>query len=311
MRPVFARSTPSPRLTPLFKSLACALTACALAASAFTACALQGDAAHARSLSASQVRLEVLDGDGYPLPSFERRGQTYVMGEYGQRYKLRVINRTGGRVEAVVTVDGRDVVNGALGSYSNRGYVLDAYESVTVEGFRRSGDEVATFRFTSPGDSYAGRMGSAGNVGVIGMAVFEERPRPTPRKARVAEEGYAARGEGRSLDSAPAAPSPRAEAELSAAPSGGAGRAGEMKRSKGYSGPQSDLRSEIGTQYGESRVSQVEEVVFRRRSDTPALVYALQYDTEEGLRRRGVIPPPPPQGPSAFPNEGRYAPPPP
>ncbi len=293
-------------------ALLCALSLTALLSSL-------GCAAHARSLSSSQVSLEVLDGDGYALPSFASRGQTYVMGEHGQRYKLRVVNRTGGRVEAVVTVDGRDVVNGALGSYSNRGYVLDAYESVTIEGFRRSESEVATFRFTAPGDSYAGRMGSAGNVGVIGLAVFTERPRPRPRPAprhRVAEE--------EASRSAPAsAPEPERALDEEI-PTGGGGMlgfgdgAGSGRAAPAAAAPSRSMnsrgpapKSDLGTRYGESRSSQVEEVVFRRASDSPSLVRALQYDSEEGLRHRGVLPPSYPERPSAFPNERRYAPPPP
>jgi len=270
-------------------------------------CAPSDSPVHARTLAPSQVSLEVLGADGAPLPSFERRGQTYVMGEYGARYTLRVVNRTAGRVEAVVTVDGRDVVNGALGSYSNRGYVLDPYESVNIEGFRRSESEVATFRFTTPGDSYAGRVGSAANVGVIGLAAFTERPRPQPRPARVAEEAPAARLE---AVEAEASAAPASAAPAGAALDGlGAGPAPEARAKAGARAP--SPQSDLGTRYGEARASQVEEVVFRRASDSPALVRAVQYDSEEGLRRRGVLPPPPPEGPSAFPNERRYAPPPP
>jgi hypothetical protein len=70
-------------------------------------------------------------------------------------------NNSGERVEAVVTVDGRDVVSGELGNYkTQRGYVIEAYGSVVIEGFRQSLDQVAAFRFTDIGNSYSARRGS-------------------------------------------------------------------------------------------------------------------------------------------------------
>ena len=61
-----------------------------------------------------------------------------------------MFNRTHQRIEAVVTVDGRDVISGQVGDYTKqRGYVIDAYDSVLIEGFRRSMNTVAAFRFTN------------------------------------------------------------------------------------------------------------------------------------------------------------------
>ncbi|MBN2714363.1 MAG: hypothetical protein JXX14_00835, partial [Deltaproteobacteria bacterium] len=134
-----------------------------------------------------------LEADGYGLPTWHWNGYTYVEGRQGQRYNIRVFNHTAKRVEAVVTVDGRDSISGQLGDYKkNRGYVIGPYSSVLIKGFRTSWRNVAGFYFTDIEDSYAARMGSAGNVGVIGVAVFEEKTRrerrepvyvaPSPRK---------------------------------------------------------------------------------------------------------------------------------
>ena len=59
-----------------------------------------------------------------------------------------------------------------------RGYVIAPYGEVTIDGFRTSLDQVATFRFSSVRDSYAGRKGQDRNVGVIGVAFFPEREHP-------------------------------------------------------------------------------------------------------------------------------------
>ena len=125
--------------------------------------------------------VSVEDEQGQGLPTFRHEGRTYLLGEPGLRYNIRVRNPTGSRVEAVVTVDGRDVVSGREGDYVNeRGYIIAAYGSVLIEGFRKSLEEVAAFRFTSPDDSYSARRGTPENVGVIGVAFFPERPRPPP-----------------------------------------------------------------------------------------------------------------------------------
>jgi hypothetical protein len=54
--------------------------------------------------------------------------------------------------------------------------VVPAGGDLEIEGFRTSTAEVATFRFSSVGASYAGRKGKARNVGVIAVAIFDEVP---------------------------------------------------------------------------------------------------------------------------------------
>ncbi len=44
--------------------------------------------------------------DGVPAATYEYGGGTYVLGQLGARYTLRVANHSGRRVEAVVSVDG-------------------------------------------------------------------------------------------------------------------------------------------------------------------------------------------------------------
>jgi hypothetical protein len=117
--------------------------------------------------------------DGAPLPAWPWRGGLFVEGARGQAYAVRVDNPTPRRVEAVVTVDGRDVLTGELGDFTkHRGYIIEPYGHVTIDGFRQSLDQVATFRFTTPEDSYTARMGSPQYVGVVGVAIFPEEAPP-------------------------------------------------------------------------------------------------------------------------------------
>jgi hypothetical protein len=123
--------------------------------------------------------------DGLPAASYAHDGESYVLGQLGARYTLRVHNRSGRRIEAVLSVDGRDVIDGKpAGLRDKRGYLVPAYGQVDIDGWRISQSEAAAFRFSTVRDSYAARTGSAREVGVIGVAVFSEHyvaPPPRPR----------------------------------------------------------------------------------------------------------------------------------
>lgn len=121
------------------------------------------------------VRVSLRDDRGTALPGIVVGGRVFVLGEEGQRYTVLLENRTAARFEALVTVDGLDVINGRAGSFANRGYILQPFGRVEIRGFRQSLDRVAAFRFGAVGDSYAAQRGDARNVGVIGVALFAER----------------------------------------------------------------------------------------------------------------------------------------
>ncbi|MFZ6180520.1 hypothetical protein [Nannocystis pusilla] len=275
-----------------------------------------------------EVSLSIESGYGGALPTYQHRGSVFVAGQMGERYNIRVRNNSGERVEAVVTVDGRDVVSGQLGNYkTQRGYVLEPYGSVLIEGFRQSLDSVAAFRFTDVGNSYSGRWGTPQHVGVIGVAVFKEnQPRrqrrepPPPIATRPYYEpyygDYDARGAESQSRSAPApAPAPAdAPAAKSASPRGG-GYAQEDAAAEYSRSPR------LGTQYGETTYSSVREVTFERRHKRrPDVMMTVYYDSAENLRARGIIvdpyySPAPPHDPRPFPaaseRHNQYAPPPP
>lgn len=242
----------------------------------------------------------VEDESGNSLATFAKGGRTFLLGEPGLRYNIRVQNPTGERVEAVVSVDGRDAISGQPGDYVNqRGYVIPAYGSLLIEGFRRSMEEVAVFRFTSPGDSYSARMGTPQNVGVIGVAFFAERPRPAepviprprplPRPAPLpydySRDGRS-RGDFESSREAPKRkPSTEGRAEAPAA------RADES-RADAKGAARDDFRGSVnnlGTEFGESHESVVSSVSFVRASKAhPALLSTLRYDDADGLSARGI-----------------------
>jgi hypothetical protein len=283
-----------------------------------------GAAAHPRGPNAPYV-VTIEDDSGRELPTFHHQGETFVMGSYGDRYNIRVRNQTGRRIEAVVTVDGRDVVSGHVGDFvGERGYLIAAYDDLVIEGFRQSWESVAAFRFTNPGNSYSSRMGTPQNVGVIGVAVFPERehevarpvPRPqpvapddSPRKLREGYGGNLGSGSG-AAQSAPS--SARAEGRASAPAERNKGAYADSEAYDSYGGS----RDNLGTEYGESVSSSAYETSFVRASRTrPADLITLRYDDHAGLVARGILPEHPPVasscGPQAFPQNRFAAPPPP
>jgi hypothetical protein len=130
------------------------------------------------------VSVRLLDENGSPLPSTNFSGRDYVAGSDGQRYVIQIENHTGNRFEAVATVDGLDVIDGQGGSFSKRGYLVNAWSTLEIDGFRRSQAAVAAFRFGSVKDSYAARKGADRNVGVIGVAFFHEEGTSFPWTTR-------------------------------------------------------------------------------------------------------------------------------
>lgn len=124
------------------------------------------------------VEISMVDASGRPFSALRQGQRTIAMGDPGERYALLVHNRSGERFEVVASVDGLDVLDGEDGSLDKRGYLLGAYSSVMIDGFRRSDAEVAAFRLGDVGRSYAASKGKARNVGVIGIALFDERRPP-------------------------------------------------------------------------------------------------------------------------------------
>jgi hypothetical protein len=119
--------------------------------------------------------VKLTDAGGDPLPSLTSAGARYVIGDEGERYQIEVENNSPGRFEIVATVDGLDVIDGQDGDFSKRGYLIDPWGSLTIEGFRDSSESVRAFRFGNLEDSYAASRGKGMNIGVIGVALFEEQ----------------------------------------------------------------------------------------------------------------------------------------
>jgi hypothetical protein len=115
----------------------------------------------------------------YPTRSGNKKRRAYIAVRDGERYSIRVRNRTGKRIGVVVAVDGRNIITGKK-SHLKRGeakYVLGPWESAEYEGWRTSRNRVNRFYFTDVDDSYADAWGDHSAMGVIAVAVYQEKKR--------------------------------------------------------------------------------------------------------------------------------------
>ena len=271
-----------------------------LVASLTVAGAVAGLPAHA---AGALVDVQIVDRSlGQVLPAYRYRGVPYVAGQPGNRYAVRMVNRTGARVLVVLSVDGINAVSGETAAVNQTGYVLAPYASAEITGWRKSMTEAAAFCFTSLADSYAARTDRPDNVGVIGVAIYRERAaRPEPRAyeppwsssgrdsevsrdaARGAGSGL---GESRPAAAAEAAPSTDA-ARANAAPAP-ASPAVEKQRADAM-GRLAQRAERLGTGHGEREHSPITHTAFERAGSEPNEVVRVRYDSHANLVAMGVI----------------------
>ena len=121
-----------------------------------------------------RLSMDLIDASGAGLPTFHHRGKVFVLGRPGQRYSIVLSNRFSRRAEAVVSVDGKDIVSGRWANRRDRGYLVPAFGRVVIDGFRLNRREVATFRFAR---RHAKRWSGRGVVGEVRARFFLERER--------------------------------------------------------------------------------------------------------------------------------------
>jgi len=234
------------------------------------ALALAGFAAADAQAVGRIADVSVVDRDsGEVLTPHRFRGEWWIEGRPGARYAVRIRNAEGGRLLAVTSVDGVNVLSGETAGVDQRGYIYEGWRSYDISGWRKSTAEVAAFEFTSVPRSYAARTGRPDNVGVIGVALFRERQRLEPAASN--ESASAAKDTAQSSDA-------RRERAAPAAPA-------------------------LGTGHGRREASYVTEADFERARPLPDEVIQLRYDSRANLVALGVIPPASaPRHPLAFPS---------
>jgi hypothetical protein len=262
----------------------------------------------AAARAGSLVDVTVVDRDsGSILPAHRHDGKLFIAGMPGHRYAVRLYNHSNARVLTVLSVDGVNAITGQTADPQQSGYVLDAYQSTEVDGWRKDMSEIAQFNFTAIDDSYAARTGRPDNVGVIGVAVFREKfPVRRERDERISMQD-AAPAQPYPAESAAAAPSapPASNASEAArakdAPAGAARESGALAELRTVPKP---VEKTLGTGHGARESSYASYTSFERASSSPDEVDSIWYDSYRNLVARGVIAQPRPIAvePQPFPN---------
>ena len=253
-------------------------------AAAVSGCA----AAPAHAAAGHLVDVQIIDrARNATLAEVRHRGSIYVAGRPGERYAVRLVNRSNARVLVVLSVDGVNAITGETAATAQTGYVLSPWQSADITGWRKSDAEAAAFYFTALPDSYAARTDRPHNVGVIGVAVFRERvplPRPQPFEPvpySGGRDGGAARQESRrSADNSSAADGSLASPSAAPAPARERDAAASMSRN-----------DKLGTGHGEREHAPVNRTSFERATSQPAETVQVRYDSHANLVASGVIAP--------------------
>ena len=233
----------------------------ALAAAALVAAAVPLTAACAANLAS----VDVYDRTNQQTLDVHRhRGRQYVVGEPGNEYAIRIRNTTGGRVLAVVSVDGVNVITGETAAPDQSGYVIEPGGYVNIQGWRKDLERTAAFYFSDPGDAYASRTGRPDDLGVIGVALFRER-----------EDRWLY---SREQDTTAGSPAPRQESAKARRDSAAAEATAPSPA--------------LGTGHGRREHSPAQRVEFERASTRPDQRIVLRYDRRENLMAMGVLPRP-------------------
>jgi hypothetical protein len=257
------------------------------------AAALLATGVNAAAQQAGPLQVDVIDrSTGRKLPVYQHRGELWVEGRPGAHYGVRLNNRSGQRVLAIVSIDGVNVLTGETASTDQAGYVLSPWQNSQINGWRKSSTQVAAFNFTAQQHSYAARTGRPLDVGVIGVAVFDEYRRPPPPVV-YGNGPYHRRN------------APMQEQESASATAAAPAPADAMA--------EKSMRAEtpsLGTGHGRREYSQSQTTEFERASSQASAVLQLRYDSRENLIAMGVIRSRPQRGerPDAFPADNGSAP---
>lgn len=145
------------------------------------------------SLAGGPMVLQILVG-GEVKPLYFHDGRIFVAVQPGAEVVVAVKNRSlyKDRIEVLMSVDGRNVLVDEAATFQNGGMVISFGQTWMNRGWRIDQQTVKPFVFTQNVlDTIAVQAtGSTANLGVIGVAVFEEavmrqvRPTSNPKAFR-------------------------------------------------------------------------------------------------------------------------------
>lgn len=219
--------------------------------------------------------------DGKSVKKIKYSGKTFLPVKDGMKFDINVYNDSNRKVTAVVSVDGLSVLDGKPADHEGKGYVIEPYSYVNIDGWRSGQNETNAFRVGGSGESYTEKMGHGKqNRGVIGVVVIPEKkceiyrpkikspPPPFEWLNSDTEEVLTSSG-----------------IELSVQTN--CCSFGTPAQSKQHTNTSRILAQSVGTAFGETQHSPSVQVYFERDYNKKEVI-VLYYDTVESLRQKGV-----------------------
>jgi len=122
------------------------------------------------------MKVEILPYNGSPAQVYSFENKMFIEGREGNEYSIKLYNQYPYKVCAVVSVDGLSIFDGKPAGAKSQGMILEAFDSVTIPGWKLNNQESAKFVFSKLTKSYAAQTNNnVNNVGVIGVAVYREK----------------------------------------------------------------------------------------------------------------------------------------
>ncbi len=215
------------------------------------------------------VEIEIISDNGdafsvYPATRrhFKNEYRAYVEAINGENYSLKIRNHSNQRLGLVIAVDGRNIISGKQSNLKHHEtmYIVGPYETQTYSGWRTSSKDIHRFFFTEMEDSYAHAFGDDSAMGVIAVAVFEEKqPFFSWHEKKRTSKPSAQRAPNHSNDSA------KSESVL-----------------------QDQVESEAGTGFGDHETSYVRKVTFNAKRK-PTMKSFYKYEWREVLCNKKII----------------------
>ena len=208
--------------------------------------------------------------NGVPQKHYQHNGRWYVEALNGREYAIRLRNPYPVRVAVALSVDGLNTIDARHTSAADaRKWVIDPYQTITINGWQVNSAEARRFEFTTEEHSYGRALGQTANLGTISAVFFKERV------AVMARETARERGEPepRHAPAAPAAPS-------AAPPEFGASADAAAKRS-----PNDEYAATGMGRRTDHAVTQVSLDLEK----TPAHVVNVRYEFRPQLVRLGIL----------------------
>jgi hypothetical protein len=247
-----------------------------------------------------------------PADEYYHNGAIWIEGREGNNYTIDIRNNTPIRALFIVSVDGLDVLAGQPAGPNSQGYVVNAYDTVSIPGWKLNDQQAAEFFFSRSRDSYVNAIGgSTSNTGVIGAMVFSEYQDPGLSPFNIATY-YSGNGGGsagwpaQSLAinntwvGASLSDSSNRRIDASMVKAAAAAipmNAAEVKTSGGLIGTamqmnnitSSPVTQDVGTGFGNATQWQTQATQFRRANpDQPDAVLAMYYNTARNLEKMGI-----------------------